>query len=1061
MSNALDSHRPNGNQLEWLRILAGTLGCAEIQTGAKNLQCMLDLNIAGELLEVCFEQLKAILPGSPHPDRGLSNLIRYVQAARSPQALLALFERDSEALPTLMRILATSPSWAEQLISDPESFDLLRLTEGLPVSRGILIDELATEIADGFDPQQVNRILRTHKQRETMRIAYGDFIGALPLETVTQQLSTLAESIVETTVQVALREARSKFGAPQTSTGTTARMCVISLGQFGGNELSYSRKIDMLFLCDAVASLAAISFSDSQPNHQRIATSGAASEYFERVAKRVIQLLTDETSGPALYKVSMELLSHSVRGPLMSNAETALRFFENQGQTWQRQALIKARHVAGDPTLSYEFLTRLEPWIYRRYLSRADIGEIASLKRVLTKRVSKTENASSVVNRQPGGARDVEFLIQYLQLVNGGDLAEIRTGNTLDAILALERVGCLTAQEQSVLEDNYRFLRQLEHRLQIMLGQDAESLPECEADFRQFLLATGFISAAGQPEPQLLLTAIEERTKLNSRILNHLLSESFLLESGSVDIETDLVLDAAPSSELIERVMSNHGFVDSHAAYRQLANLGQEQVSFLSSRRCKHFLSAIAPRLLQSLSQTPSPDQTLATLSRVADSLGGKAVLWELLSTSPPAMDLCVRLCAASPYLVGVLTNNPGMIDELIDSLMLDRLPSSRQIEDQIVQLCRGVEDPAAVLHSFKNSMHLQIGTRDVLGKDEIVDTHRALSDVAEACLKQVIEHEYHRLIQRLGEPIVASGPQAGEPAELVVLAVGKLGGREPNYHSDLDVMFLFDGEGNTRSLLPNRRHESIANRTFFNHLASRVVKSITRVGPSGHLYELDAQLRPLGGIGSAVSIDDLTDYFCNGHAQLWERLALCKARAVWASPAILPKVSECLRNMLQSVSWRSEFATDISRLRARLEQGAAPTNIKRGRGGTMDIEFIVQMLQVKHSQHESQILVPGTIDAIDRLHNAGYIDRSHAVVLSDHYRFLRRVESGLRLMNLPARHDLPTALDELNQLQFLLRTDIINTVTDGEDTAHPLSSKCTQVRLQNRQIFEAIVNSA
>jgi glutamate-ammonia-ligase adenylyltransferase len=453
-------------------------------------------------------------------------------------------------------------------------------------------------------------------------------------------------------------------------------------------------------------------------------------------------------------------------------------------------------------------------------------------------------------------------------------------------------------------------------------------------------------------------------------------------------------------------------------------------------------------------------------LRRVSDSLGGKAVLWELFQSSQPALDLCVRLCASSPYLVAILTSNPGMIDELIDSLMLDRLPSTQQIEGLLAELCKGVDDPEPVLHSFKNSMHLHIGVRDVLGKDDIVDTHRALSDVAEACLKQVVEHEYHRLIEKLGEPIVAQGARAGESAELAILAVGKLGGREPNYHSDLDVLFLFDGDGSTRGLLPHRRHESIPNRVFFNQLGQRVVKSMTRVGPAGHLYEFAARLRPLGGgVGAAVTLEDLKNYFCHGPAQLWERQALCTARAVWASPAVLPAVSEAVRAMLTSLSWRPEYAADMQRYRLRLEQGAAESNIKRGVGGTLDIEFIVQMLQLRYAQTEAAILVPGTLDALARLRQAGLIAPKHAEALDANYRWLRRVESGLRLMNLPARHDLPTASDQLDQLAFLLQSHAGDAAPSADraesPTGHWLSDTCARIRSLNRQIFLAIFGQA
>ncbi|MGN6134705.1 MAG: hypothetical protein ACTHOU_09395 [Aureliella sp.] len=1043
--------------------LAGSFGCRDQAAAAENLQKLFQLGIAQELLVICIEQLLKILPTAPDPDRGLANLVRYIEASRSPQALLALFERDELALPTLMRILAASQSWAEQLIIDPESFDLLRLTEGLPVSRGILVDELANEISSSVDPQQVSRSLRTHRQRETMRIAFGDFIGALALETVTQQLSVLAEAILETAVTVARREALARFGLPLNAEGQPARFAVIGYGKLGGNESSYAPAIDVLFVADAV---------DAFQGRRGV----AIHDYFERVAKRVMQLVCDGAQQPGHYVLTMDLRPDGQRGPLCAVADTAVRYYENQGQTWQRQAFIKARQVAGDMSLGSEFLAQLQPWIYRRYLSRADITEIVALKRRLEKRVAEGESPQPSVNDHPGGVRDIEFLIQYLQLLNGGELPEVRTGNTLDAIAALERTGCLTAQERSVLEDNYRFLRHLEHRLQIVFGETAQSLPETEVDLRQFLLASGFEAAQGQPDVAGLAKQLSERTQRNSRILNHLLSETFSSESGEVAPETDLVLELAPTPQRVESLLAKYGFSDRQAAFRQLSALGQEQVSFLSSRRCRHFLSAIAPRLLASLSETPSPDQTLANLERVSSSLGGKAVLWELFQANLAAMNLCVRLCASSPYLVGILTSNPGMIDELIDSLMLDRLPGTQHIDALLSDLCRGVDEPGIVLHSFKNSMHLHIGVRDVLGKDEIVDTHRALSDVAEACLKQVVEHEYHRLIQKLGVPTIAAGARAGETAELVVLAVGKLGGREPNYHSDLDVLFLFEGEGSTRGLLPQRRHDSISNRQFFNQLAQRVVKSITRVGPAGRLYDLAAGLRPLGGgVGTAESIDDLQNYFCQGPAQLWERQALCKARPVWASPAILPRVTESVRGMLTALEWKPEFAADIQRHRLRLEQGAASTNIKRGSGGTLDVEFVVQMLQLRYARGEPSILVPGTLDALAQLEKAGLLEPAQAQRLGANYRWLRRVESGLRLMNLPARHDLPSAADQLDQLQFLLQGSHERAAAAAAEPEtpdepapgqaggqrHPLARTCMRVLDENRRITQAIFAAA
>ena len=249
-------------------------------------------------------------------------------------------------------------------------------------------------------------------------------------------------------------------------------------------------------------------------------------------------------------------------------------------------------------------------------------------------------------------------------------------------------------------------------------------------------------------------------------------------------------------------------------------------------------------------------------------------------------MELCVRLCATSPYLCSILTSNPGMIDELLDSLMQSVLPSHAELSESLEELCRGAVDIAPILHSFKNSMHLRVGVRDILAKSSIADTHAALSDIAEVCMEQIIHHEFHRLVQQLGMPVCTDGeqqtPGQERTAELVVLAVGKLGGREPNYHSDLDIIFLFDGEGKTRSLVPSRRFDPTTNRHFFNQLCQRVIHATTQIGGGGKLFDVDVRLRPLGRGGQlAITFDDLENYFEDGMGQVWERQALCKARPV------------------------------------------------------------------------------------------------------------------------------------------------------------------------------------
>ena len=392
-------------------------------------------------------------------------------------------------------------------------------------------------------------------------------------------------------------------------------------------------------------------------------------------------------------------------------------------------------------------------------------------------------------------------------MLNGGDLPEIRTGNTLLAMAKLEQAGCLTSQERTILEEHYGFLRRIEHRLQIMFDLQTHTLPESDEELRKVAIRSGYL-----PTPQIsALDAFQadfkRKTELNRKILDHLLHDAF----GGDEVaepEVDLVLDPDPSEASVREILGRHGFQDVSAAYRNLMDLSTERISFLSTRRCRHFLASIAPRLLQAIAATPDPDATLVELSRVSDSLGGKGVLWELFSFNPPSLRLYVHLCATAPYLSNILTSSPGMIDELLDSLMLDKLPTLELLEAMLADLSRGAEDLDPILHSFKNSMHLRVGVRDILGKEDIQSTHRALADIAEVCLQQVTLREYYRLVEKYGEPTLvgaasSGGEKEGRPCEFLILALGKLGGREPNYHSDLDVVFLYEGDGVTQHRHP------------------------------------------------------------------------------------------------------------------------------------------------------------------------------------------------------------------------------------------------------------------
>jgi glutamate-ammonia-ligase adenylyltransferase len=317
--------------------------------------------------------------------------------------------------------------------------------------------------------------------------------------------------------------------------------------------------------------------------------------------------------------------------------------------------------------------------------------------------------------------------------------------------------------------------------------------------------------------------------------------------------------------------------------------------------------------------------------------------------------------------------------------------------------------------------------------------------------MNQVAAREYERLVVRYGEPTIGDGPRAGQPCEGIILALGKQGGREPNYHSDLDIVFIYEAEGQTCHRRPNKR-DGTTNQHFFSQWGQRIIKSMTYLGPYGRLYEIDPRLRPTGKSGTlAVSLPELARYHREGHAQLWERQTLCKARPVFGSIDVREQTMRVVHDAMITPVWLPGHAQEIRDMRRRMEDTAKKANLKRGRGGTVDIEFLTQMLQLRHAFDTPSVLVPGTLAALGMLHEAKHLADDDFQFLSQSYRFLRSIEARLRLMNTTARHDLPDDPRELAKLAYLLDYPNGQLVHD----------RCRDYMAKNREVFNRIFDTA
>ncbi|HEY1067427.1 MAG TPA: bifunctional [glutamate--ammonia ligase]-adenylyl-L-tyrosine phosphorylase/[glutamate--ammonia-ligase] adenylyltransferase [Pirellulales bacterium] len=1010
-------------------------GVANPARAHENLVRIARRRIPIDLMGSLCEQFSRLLPACPDPDMALNNVERYFAVASNPLSVAASFERDHQALPILIQIFSTSQYFSDLLVADQGAFDVLRLTEGQPVSRESLIHELWTEILALSTPTSVSAAIRRFKRRETLRIGYGDIVRGQKLETVTSQISYLADAVVEAAVRAARMNNEQKYGTPQRHDKQPARYVVLALGKLGGEELNYSSDVDLVCLYDGEG---VTNTSRKTPNN----------EFFERVTRDVVKVLSEVTDLGQGYRVDLRLRPEGSRGPLVRSLDDTLQYYDVVGRTWERQAYVKARPIAGDLDLGREFLAKLEPWVYRRYLSLADIVGIKALKRRI-ERMSELEGDDlRNVKTGRGGIRDVEFVIQFLQLLNGGDLPPVRTGNTLAALAALEEAGCLTDQERALLETNYRFLRKIEHRLQFMFDLQTHVLPADPLELKRLAIRLGYKDG----EKKTALAAFQEEfdnaTQLNRKILDHLLHDAFP-DDPETEPETDLVLDPDPSPERIQQVLGKYRFEDVPKAYQLLVKLATEDNRFLSPRRCRLFLASIARRMLEAIADTPDPDQTLVNLEKVSASLGGKSVLWELFRFNEATLRLYVDLCCFSPMLNEILVTNPGMIDELLDSLVLNKLPTLSELRRDLAELCRAAEDINPILYSFKNSNYLRIGVRDVLDKAPIEEVTGALSDLAEACLERIVDAESAKLIAKYGQPTIAEGPRQGQPCRLIILAMGKWGGGELSYYSDLDVIFLYESDGHTQQPPRARRTETTTNSHFFGELGQRIIKAAGQLGPFGRLYEIDARLRPTGRSGAlATSLAGFERHFSEGGAPLWERQSLCKARVLFAPPDLAETVQTAIHAASFGRPWQPEDAGTIHEMRVKLDKAASPRSLKRGRGGIVDIEFVVQMLQLAHAGENPALRIPNTIAALDALHAASLLTDDDWRAFRAAYLDFRRIEARLRLMNPNARHEVPEDPEQLDQLGRRLG------FPDGESFKAHTSDLVKHVRERFERLF-------
>jgi [glutamine synthetase] adenylyltransferase / [glutamine synthetase]-adenylyl-L-tyrosine phosphorylase len=1072
-----------------LRALAATLGPA---------------SLAG--IRPHFDRM---LPHLADSDMALNNLERFFASAGGREQVSALLAENGRGLEILLQVLSTSQFFSDLLVADPEFVGTLHGPLRPSPTRDELIAALRRDLQAAPDDAGILRAFRRLRQREHLRIGINDLVRDRPLEEITQDLSLVAEASLEVALETAVRTLESRFGRPYLPSGELSECVVLAFGKLGGSELNFSSDIDLMLVYD----------DEGQTRGKR--SSIGADEFYVRTLAELIRLLSAHTDRGQAYRIDLRLRPEGRRGPTARSLASTLSYYDTLGRTWERQALIKVRPVAGSRALGEEFLRSVEGFVWRTYLSFAEINEIKAMKRRIESNAHHAGDGDRDVKTGRGGIRDVEFTTQFLQLLNGGDLPRVRERGTLAAMQALESAGCLNDPEYRALDNAYRFLRKTEHRLQILFDWQTHRLPERTEELRKLALRMGFVGLAAakhgiaEDEPQPLsgkpiessqsairnpqsavgmlgpqrhspldepppskslqtrdllfdpleqfLHEFQEKTRLTRTILDHLLHQSFVGSDTDAEPESDLILDPDPDENAVSSTLGKYRFRDVQAAYRNLMQLAQEAGPFLSTRRCRHFLASIAPQLLRAVSVTPDPDLTLTNLEKVTASLGAKAVLWELFSFLPASLKLYVDLCSNSPFLSEMLVNNPGMIDDLLDSLILNQPRTLEEMRAEIRELCRGVEKLDVIeqiLRSFQDKELLRIGVRDLLGKDNVRATTAALSDVAEALLAETAERQEAVVLSRHGMPMFTDGSGATQTCRHVLLALGKLGGREMSYHSDLDLVFIYEGDGHTESTHLHSTPEEVThvdNYQYFAELAQRIIRALSQTGPLGRLYDVDMRLRPTGKSGSlALPLVEFQRYFDEGHAQIWERQSLMRARVVGGDANFGRAVMAEVHRAMNGIPWSPAIVDEVRAMRARLEATASSRSLKRCPGGLMDVEFLVQMLQIKYGRTHPAIVRTNVWESLDALRDIGVLSLPQHGALSDGYSFLRFAETRVRIVTNRPLNEYPEDPAELEKLARRIGFDDRSTSASAkfqsELSRHLTAIRTTFVELMSRE---------
>ena len=932
--------------------------------------------VAGWLARAPADEVAEGLAAAADPAAALDQLARLLPLA--------------EALPApgrvarLLRLLGGSPALAAALVAEGAAWPALVAAVHEVPARGPEAQRAALAAAGASGPlsrADLQAALRRHRRRELVRIGGRDLLGLAGVEDTVRELTVLAEGVIDAAVGCVRARLAAEWGeALVPGEGRPAAFVVLGMGKLGGEELNYSSDVDLVYVYER----------DGEQTSGR-----TLGQFFSRLAEEVTRALGEVTDDGLVFRVDLRLRPGGGEGPVAVSLPAALSYYETWGQTWERAAWLKARPVGGDRALGDRLIAELAPFVYRRYLDFGTIEDLKAMKRRVDASLAGPEAARDVKLGR-GGIREVEFFVQAQQLVHGGKDARLRVRSTLGALAALAAAGYVEPPLAAELAAAYRFLRDVEHKLQIVQQRRTQRVPSDPDALLALARRVGFRGAEAAVEFEAARGRHGAVVRGAFAALFHGAEEERRREA---EPELALLIDELDQRERAHARLGRLGFQDLEAAYRELRLLRDGPPHAPASARRRAALARLAPALLTEISRSAAPERALRHLATFISTIGARTSYLHLLLENPGVMRLLVRLFATSEFLSAFFLRHPELLDSLVRADLMRIVRVREDMASELAARLAAAPDLEArldTLRRFRHEEFLRVGVHDIEGTLEPAEVGRQLTHLAETCLAAALAIARREVLARAGVP------DAPESEGLAVLGLGKLGGGELGYASDLDLIFVYDPGDLAWWSGRAVPHE------LFTRVAQRAISTLATPTREGIAYRIDTRLRPSGNQGPLVSSLEAFAAYHQSGARLWERQVLIKARAVAGAPALGARLEAIVAECVYGRGLEPAEVAEIARMRARIERerGAADgetVNIKAGRGGLVDVEFLVQMLQLRHGHAHPTVRVRDTPGALAALAAAGLLASADARVLADGYAFLRALESRLRL-----EHDQP-----------------------------------------------------